>query len=68
MEAFTSSGLTALIILTFLEIALGVFPSESYTLKAQTAQLTDGSLSVPRLGEATHDTSSRSSSARGPNI
>lgn len=42
MEAFTASGLTALIILTLLEIALGVFPSESYILKAQTAQSPTG--------------------------
>ena len=42
MEAFTSSGLTALIILTFLKIALGVFTSETYILKAQTVQLPTG--------------------------
>jgi len=42
MEAFTSSRLTAIIILTFVEIALGIFPSESYTLKAQTAQSPTG--------------------------
>lgn len=42
MEAFISSGLTALIILTFLEIALGLFPSESYFLRAQTPQSPSG--------------------------
>ena len=39
MEAFTSSGLTALIILTFLKIALGVFTSVNYIMKAQKVQL-----------------------------
>jgi len=43
MEAFTSSNLMALIILTFLEIALGVFRSESYILRAEeTAQQPTG--------------------------
>jgi hypothetical protein len=35
VDAFTSSGLLAVITLAFLEIVLGVFRSESYIVKAQ---------------------------------
>lgn len=43
MEAFSSSGLLALITVAFLEVVLGVFRSESYIVKAQeTAQAPTG--------------------------